>query len=430
MNGQMSGLGGIASRPPHVPEAALFDPFSAEYLADPYPALRAAREASPAFYNSDLGHWIITRYHDIRQIFRNPAQFSAVNANEPLHPVCPRAALALASGGFRAVPTLANVDPPAHTRVRRLANVAFTPKRVAAMEPFVRELVVRFCNERLRDGRADLVADLAWELPALVLFRILGVPDRDVPRIKDGSWSRILFVYGRAGEHEQVAAAEGMAAFWRYAEELVALREADPQEDFTSALVHARDPQGERLTPQQVATVVLNLLFAGHETTTALLGNAFRQLLSDRPSWEAICRDPSAIPGAAEEVLRLDSSVIAWRRRTTAPVEIGGVSVPSGASLLLMLGSANRDPDVFANPDRFDIRRPNARENLSLGAGPHLCLGAPLARLQARVVLEEVSARLPSLRLAPGPHPDFAPNVSFRGPISLPVMWDVDGSRC
>src|SRR5882724_2491020 len=401
-----------------------FDPLSDAYLADPYPFLTEAREAAPAFYCDAIDHWIVTRYHDIRHIFRTPALFSATNANSPLRPPCPMAARALEDGGFRAVPTLANVDPPAHTRVRRLANVAFTPKRVAAMEPFIRDLVVRFCAERLRDGHADLVRDLAWELPALVLFRILGVPDEDVTRVKAGSWSRILFVYGRADEAEQVRAAEGMAAFWRYAEGLVEARAQNPREDFTSALVHARDPDGSGLSLQQATTIVLNLLFAGHETTTGLLGNAFRRLLDDRPSWQAIARDPALIPNAIEEVLRLDSSVIAWRRRTTQAVEVGGTAIPDGSNLLLLIGSANRDPSVFPEPDRLDIRRANAEDHLSFGAGPHFCLGAPLARLQARIVLEEVATRLPSLRLVSDVELRFAPNVSFRGPLSLPAEWD------
>jgi cytochrome P450 len=401
-----------------------FDPLSDEYLVDPYPHLAQAREAAPAFYCSSIDHWVITRHADVRHIFRTPAQFSAVNANSPLRPPCPMAARALEDGGFRAVPTLANVDPPAHTRVRRLANVAFTPKRVAAMEPFIRDLVVRFCAERLRDGRADLVRDLAWELPALVLFRILGVPDEDVTRVKAGSWSRILFVYGRADEAEQVRAAEGMAAFWRYAEGLVEARARNPREDFTSALVNAHDPDGSGLSLQQATTIVLNLLFAGHETTTGLLGNAFRRLLDDRPSWQAIARDPALIPNAVEEVLRLDSSVIAWRRRTTQAVEVGGIAIPDGSNLLLLIGSANRDPSVFAEPDRLDIRRANAEDHLSFGAGPHFCLGAPLARLQGRIVLEEVATRLPSLRLVSDVELRFAPNVSFRGPLSLPAEWD------
>src|SRR5215470_1485627 len=205
-----------------------FDPLSAEYLADPYPCLAAAAAAAPAFYCETIDHWVVTRYHDIRQIFRTPALFSAANANSPLRPPCQMATKALEEGGFKSVPTLANVDPPAHTRVRKIANVAFTPKRVAEMEPFIRDLTVRFCEERLRHGHADMVRDFAWALPALVLFRILGVPDDEVPRVKEGSWSRILLIYGLPPESEQVRAAEGLAEFWQFAENLVRDRVEKP----------------------------------------------------------------------------------------------------------------------------------------------------------------------------------------------------------
>ncbi|MGB8987000.1 MAG: cytochrome P450, partial [Candidatus Sulfotelmatobacter sp.] len=154
-----------------------------------------------------------------------------------------------------------------------------------------------------------------------------------------------------------------------------------------------------------------------------LMGNSFRRLLQDRPSWEAICRDPELIPNAIEEVLRIESSVITWRRITKEEVEIGGVRVPAQAKLLLLLGSANRDPSVFPEPDRFYIRRANAREHLSFGFGPHACLGAPLARLQVRVVLEEVSRRLPGLQLAPNTQFEYPKNISLRGPAALPVTW-------
>ena len=401
----------------------LFDPLSEEYLFDPYPFFAAAAAAAPAFFCETIDHWIVTRYHDVRHILRTPAIFSAANANSPLRPPCPLAMNALEEGGFKAVPTLANADPPAHTRVRKIANVAFTPRRVAEMEPFIRDLTVRFCEERLRSGRADMVRDFAWALPALVLFRILGVADDDVPRVKEGSWSRILFIYGQPSDSEQVRAAEGLAAFWRFAESLVRDRMEQPRQDFVTDLVNAKDSGGKGLTVLQAATVVLNLLFAGHETTTGLLGNAFRRLLVDRDSWEAICDDPKLIPGAVEEVLRLESSVITWRRQTTQDVDIGGVRIPSEAKLLLLLGAANRDSSVFPDPDILDIRRQNAREHLSFGMGPHLCLGAPLARLQAKVVLEEVSARFPDLRLVPGTKLEFAPNITFRGPLSLPVEW-------
>ena len=402
-----------------------FDPLSADYLLDPYPFLSEAREVAPVFYCDAIQHWIVTRHADIKGIFRNPPTFSARNANSPLRAACPMAAKALEEGGWNAIPTLANVDPPEHTRVRKLANTAFAPKRVAEMEPFIRSLVVRFCEERFRGGKADLVRELAWDLPALVLFKILGVPDNDVESIKTGSWNRILFVYGRPNDDEQVRAAQGMAAFWRYAEELVASRLRKPQNDFTSALAHAVDPDGVGLTPQQTTTVILNLLFAGHETTTGLLGNAFRRLLADRQAWREIVDDPRLIPNAVEEILRLDSSVIAWRRHTTADVEVGGVQIPAHSNLLLMLGSGNRDPAVFSDPDRLDIRRPNARENLSFGVGAHLCLGAPLARMQAAIAIEVLSRRLRNLRPVTNERLRFAPNVSFRGPLELHVEWDV-----
>jgi cytochrome P450 len=174
--------------------AERFDPFHEPYLADPYPFFAEARAATPVFYSPDLEYWVVTRYHDIRQIFQTPQVFSSANTLAPLEPICPAAGHLLAEGGFRPVPTLTDNDPPGHTRVRRLANVAFTPRRVAAMEPFVRGLTARFVEERLSSGRADLVRDLAWDLPALVIFRVLGIPDEDVARVKAGAESRLLLM--------------------------------------------------------------------------------------------------------------------------------------------------------------------------------------------------------------------------------------------
>src|SRR5215468_6361782 len=404
--------------------AKRFDPFRDPYLADPYPFFAEARATTPVFYSPDLDYWVVTRYHDIEQIFRTPTVFSAANTLAPLQPICPAAGRLLAEGGFRPVPTLTNSDPPAHTRVRRLAHVAFTPRRVAAMETLVRELTGRCVEERLSSGRADLIRDVAWDLPALVIFRVLGVPDEDVARVKAGAENRLLLMWGRPSEDEQARLARGMAAFWRYAETLVASRAAHPRDDFTSALLLARDGDLPALSHQEVTQIVYELLFAGHETTTGLITNALRQLLTERHAWEEICGDPALIPNAVEEARRFDSSVIAWRRKTTEAVEIGGVPVPADANLLLLLGSANRDPAVFKDPEHFDIHRQNAEDHLSLGQGVHFCLGAPLARLEARVVLEELSARLPSLRLVPGQTPRFRPNTTFRGPLSLLVEWD------
>jgi cytochrome P450 len=379
-----------------------FDPFHDPYLADPYPFFAQAREATPVFYSPDLQYWAVTRYHDIRAIFQTPKLFSAANALDPIQPVCPHAGQVLREGGFRPIPTLPNADPPAHTRARRLANVAFTPRRVAAMESFVRELTVRFIDERWSSGQADLVRDLSWELPALVIFRVLGVPDEDVARVKARSESRLLFMFGRPTEEEQTRLAQDLAAFWRYAEELVAHRAREPQDDFTSDLILARDGDVPALSLQEVTTIISSLLFAGHETTTNLLGNAFRRLLTERHAWEEICRNPSLIPNTIEEVLRFDSSLIAWRRKTTQAVEIGGVSIPAEANLLLLLGAANRDPTVFPDPDRFDIHRQNAREAHSLAASPSTNTRREVCRVAAQ-------GQLSPTHLPPKTRSSFAP---------------------
>ena len=400
-----------------------FDPLGADYLADPYPSMNAARRFAPAFHNEQLDHGIVTRHADIKQVFRNPSVFSARNANSPLRQPCPHAAKALVDGGYGAVPTLANVDPPAHSRVRRLAAAAFTNRRVAEMEPVVRQLVHDFVRNFRSKGRADLVGDLAWSLPAQVLFRVLGLDDDNLETIKTGSWNRILFVYGYPDDDTQIEAARGLAEFWRFIEALVSARAASPRNDYISALLAAETAEDGRLTDAEVATVSLNLLFAGHETTTGLLGNGLRRLLEHQTAWHQLIEDPARIPNAIEEILRFDSSVIAWRRQTTVETDIGGVAVPRDARLLLMLGSANRDPEAFDRPDEFDIDRPNARDHLSFGHGVHLCLGAPLARLQVRIVLEELTAALPGLSLDEAEPYEFAPNISFRGPLSLPATW-------
>jgi cytochrome P450 len=410
-----------AARPEGGPE---FDPFDPAFLADPYPRFAGFRVHSPAFYSPALDYWVLARYRDVRAAFRDTVAYSAANALSPIQPPCPRALATLRDGGFRSTPTLTNTDPPVHTRARKIANAAFTPRLVAQLEGFVRDLAGRLIEERLPGGQADFVRAVSWELPALVLFAVLGVPDEDIPRVKEGSSNRLLFMFGRADEDEQVRIAEGMAAFWRYCEALATDRRERPRGDFTSELVHALDAAGQPLSQQEVSTVLFGLLLAGHETTTNLLTNGLRRFLERRATWEELCAEPSLISNAVEEVLRYDPSVLMWRRQTKAPIRIRDVDVPAGAKLLLLIGSANRDAEVFADPDVLDIRRANARDHLAFGIGNHLCLGAPLARLEARVVFEELARRRPGLHLVPDQRFSFHPNISFRGPASLLVEWD------
>jgi cytochrome P450 len=401
-----------------------FDPFAPAFLADPYPWFRRYREEHPVFYAPALDYWVISRYHDVRTALRDNATYSAANTLAPILPPCPRAVAALREGGLRSVPTLTNADPPAHTRARRISNAGFTPRLVAHLEGYIRALAARLIEERLCGGRADIVRALTWELPALVILKVLGVPDEDVPRVKAWGGNRLLFMFGRQGEDQQVQVAEGMAAFWRYTEELAVSRRERPRDDFTSELVHALDADGLPLTQQEVSTVLFGLLVAGHETTTHLLTNGLRRFLEQRSAWDELCAEPTLIPNAIEEILRYDPSNTMWRRQTKVPTRIRGIDIPAGANLLLVLAGANRDPEVFEEPDRLDIRRANARSHLTFGSGNHLCLGAPLARLEARVVLEELTQRRPSLRLVPDQPFTFHPNIAFRGPASLHVAWD------
>ena len=208
--------------------SVVFDPFGGPFLEDPYPQFAGFVESQPVFWSDELSYWVVSRYRDVRRVLRDYETFSAVNALAAVTPPCPAAGQALASGGFRSIPTLTNVDPPAHTRTRRIAQLAFSPRRVAQMEEFVRGLVRRFIDDRLHDGRAEIVSALTWELPALVIFDILGVPAEDVAAVKEGAANRLLFMFGRASEAEQVEIATGMASFWRYCEALAEDRRAHP----------------------------------------------------------------------------------------------------------------------------------------------------------------------------------------------------------
>jgi cytochrome P450 len=400
-----------------------FDPFDPAFLADPYPWFARYREQYPVFYSRQLDYWVLSRYHDVRTALRDTTIYSASNTLAPIQSPCPHAQAALREGGFRSVPTLTNADPPQHTRARRIANAAFTRERVAKMEEYVRNLVVRFVEERLQAGHADVVRALTWELPMLVIFKILGIPDEDVPRVKAWGGDRLRFMFGRAGDAEQIQVAEGMAAFWRYTEELAADRREQARDDFTSELVRAVDGAGQPLTHVEACTILFGLLLAGHETTTNLLTLGLRRFLGQRWIWEELCADPGLIPAAVEELLRFDSSVVMWRRKTKVPTRVHDVEIPADANFLLLIGAANRDPEVFEDPDRFDLRRANARDHLSFGMGNHMCLGAALARLEARVVFEELTRRLPGLRIVPDQELSFPEYIAFRGPGALQVEW-------
>jgi cytochrome P450 len=271
----------------------------------------------------------------------------------------------------------------------------------------------------LRRPEFDVVAALTFPLPAYMIFTFIGFPTEDIELLKGWCGNRALYSWGRPTPTEQVEIAGNMVRYWQYCERFADARIADPVDDFTSDLARVHNADPDELSRAEITGIVYALSFAGHETTTNLTTNALRRLLENPEQWQALCADPTLIPNAVEEALRHDTSVIAWRRITTRPVEIGGVAVPAGARLMLSLGSANRDPARFADPDTFDVHRPNARDHLAFGMGIHFCLGAPLARIEVRTVLELLTERAPDLQLVPEQELSFPPNMSFRGPRTL-----------
>jgi cytochrome P450 len=404
--------------------AARFDPFDPRYLDDPYPIFAQARAGHPVFYSPLLDYWVVTRYEDVRSVFRDHRRFSPELATRPLVPLYESTAKLARNSDFVSVPTLIDETEPSHTARRRELGKAFLARNIAPLEPRIRDLARSYIDAFAGRGHADLVADLAWEFPALVVFMLMGVPDADAARVKQFAKARTGLIWGRPTEAEQNQAVLDNDEYWKYCVQHVAHLRAEPGDDFLSHVIAWSDAHPDVIDETDVRNVMLKFLFAGHETTSGALGNAFRDLLENRDTWDALCADPSRIPHAVDELLRLHSSVIAWRRLALSDVTIGDVTIPAGAKVLLAIGSANHDEDIFACPRRLDLTRPNAARHVSFGFGSHLCLGAPLALLEMRVVLEELTSRLPHLRLVEGQSWEYDPNISFRGPRRVLVEWD------
>ncbi|MFI5808446.1 cytochrome P450 [Streptomyces sp. NPDC051561] len=398
-----------------------FDPLGDSYVADPYPIHSAVRDETPAFYAPSIDMWVVTRYDDIQKILMNPGAFSAQVGQRPVFPLSGDAQ-AIIKDGFRAYPVMSDCDPPRHTRIRRHNQKGFSARRISVLEPKVWAKATELVDA-IEPGEVDLVSALTYPLPAYMIFTFIGFPDEDMDMLKSWCGNRIAFSWGRPSPDEQRDIANNMVNYWAYCEEFVAKRAANPVDDFTSDLIRIHQQDPDALSIADITNVAYGLSFAGHETTTSFTGNAIRQLLANPEQWKALCADRSLVPQAVEEMLRFDSSIPAWRRITTQAVNVDGVDIPAEAKVLLLLGAANRDPGHFAEPETFDIQREDARAHLAFGKGIHYCIGAPLARMEARIALDLLAQRAPHMKLIDGQDFDFPANISFRGPRSLRVRW-------
>ena len=408
-----------------VTEASrLFDPFRPEYLRDPYPTLRQLRENEPVFFSPDLKCWVVSRNQTIKGILRDTNRYSALVVSDPLTPLCPHARNLIQESGFDVPPMLVNNDPPSHTRYRKFFSEPLQRPRMMSLEPFIRETVKRYVD-RMEAGErpADIVAGLTWDVPALVLFKLLGVPSDDVAKVKEWADSRVVLTWGKPSEDEQIRLSAGAIDYYNYSQALVQRKLTDPGDDYLTDLVRARDGDDSRMSLHEIGGIAFNLLFAGHETTSSAAVNMFSAVLQRRELWQRICNGEQPLQPVVEESLRFDAPIQAWRRQAKEDVQLEGITIPAGSRILMLFSSANRDPAVFEEPDDFNPARKNLPQHLSFGQGLHFCMGAPLARLEVEIMLEEVSRRFPNMSVVPGQVPQYVPNTSFRALRKLMVTW-------
>jgi cytochrome P450 len=399
-----------------------FNPLVSPHLEDPYPVYARARQSAPVFFSPIHDAWVVTRYDDVLTILRDPSRFSSSHRfRQPVNPT-PEVLAELAQLPPE-VRLLVNEDPPGHRRTRSLVGKAFSPKQVTAMAPRVHAIAHELIDRFEAAGHADLVQQYTYPLPMRVLLEFVGLPVEDADFIKQWCQDHILLAVPGISAAQQLQSARTEVAFRRYADALIAERRHHPQADLLSALIHV-ELDGERpLDDAELNSLLQQMLFAGHETTTNLLSNTLFQLLRAPDLWQALRADPSFTPNAVEEGLRHDAAIPGMFRTATQDVIVAGVAIPAGARLFLSFASANRDERLFATPEDFELRRFNADKHLSFGHGIHFCLGATLARLEAHMGIEVLLQRVPDLRLVPGQHITYLPSLLNRALQHLYVRW-------
>jgi cytochrome P450 len=395
-----------------------FNPLSPDFIRDPYPFYHRLRAAAPVFKTA-FGPYLATRYEDVATVLRDKRfgkdfeariikRYGEKVFDEPIYDSVRRWML--------------ERDPPDHTRLRGLVVKAFTARTVEDMRPRIQAIVDATLDRVVPDGRMDVIRDFAYPLPVTVICEMLGIPeeDRDQFRRNTGLGGRLLDPVPLTRAEIDIANAAHLKQA-AYFHSLFERRRREPGDDLTTLLVQAEEA-GNKLSEAELTANIMLLFGAGHETTVNLIGNGLLALHRNPEQLELLKRDPSLMPNAIEELLRYDSSVQLTGRAALEDVEIGGVTIEQGEGIMCLLGAANRDPEVFLDPDRLDVTRPNIRP-LSFGGGIHFCLGAQLARIEAEIALSSLLARLPSLELETLDDPAWRPTFVLRGLTSLPASW-------
>ena len=396
----------------------------ADYFADPYRFFAWARAEAPVLHVPEVDWWAVARFDDIMSVFRDLETFSTVNVRRPMAPLCPRAMEIYESAAIRLEPTLIDEEPQTHRRHRRIFGEGFSARRVERYEPRIRAIVSRLIEDFAGEGRADLQARLLQPTAGRMTFHLLGGADEDFDLADWPGGMRRVEILGPPTEAAQVSFMEILARLWPFGGRLAGAAIKNPGDNYLGDLVRLRREDPSLFTDNYFHNVVLLLQTAGADNQSHALANGIRAMLDARTPWERLCADPGLIPNAVEEILRFGTPLIAFPRLATRDAEIGGRRIAAGSGILLLLASGNRDETVFPDGETLDIERENAGDHLSFGYGAHFCLGAPLARLEMKIILEELTSRLPHMRLADGGVPDVFRTFTFRGLKRLPVEWD------
>ncbi len=387
----------------------VFQPADPAFLADPYPAYAALRRGAVAAYDESTGAWLVSRHRAVSALLRDRRLGRVFTAKEPTR--------LFAVWNRLNADAMLDLEPPDHTRARRLVASAFTPRRVEALRGPVTALAVALLEPAADTGRLELMSELAEPLPVAVIAELLGVPAADRPLLRP--WSRAIVGLYELGYDSDAGTRAGTAAveFDGYLRELIAARRRRPGPDLLTALVQASDA-GETLTEDEVVATAVLLLNAGHEATVNVIGNGVLALLADPAGPARLRARPELLPGAVEEMIRYDTPLSMFQRTALVDVEVGGTTVRAGERVGLLLGAANRDQTVFAAPDTFDVGRVD-NPHVGFGAGIHYCLGAPLARLEVQVAVAALLRRFG--RLEPAGPPERRLAFQFRGLTALPL---------
>jgi pimeloyl-[acyl-carrier protein] synthase len=416
-------MNGSTDFSPAVPDQLLEDH---SFYKNPYPALSRLRDEAPVYWHQASRTWLVTRYDDVDFVLRSPKLFSNYGfQNSYFENLLPELRAAAPTMELRGrSPSLLTSDPPAHTRLRRLLNIVFSPKAIEELRPRVQALVQRLLDETNDEDVIDFVVSLAHPLPAMLIADIMGVPREDHDVFKKVSGDLLDFM-NRPNPNAELTvefareADSSLACLRDYLRGIMADRRRNPRNDVISVLSQA-DFDGDRLTEEELLSNMVLFLIAGHETTTSLIANGVLLFARHPDQLRALrVRRELMIP-AIEEIMRFESPVQRQRRIVAQDMELGGASLRKGQQLEVLLGSANRDRSRWENPDQFDIQRKPVA-HIAFGKGIHFCIGAPLARLEAQVVFNDLLNRFSTFDVPAGWEPQWMANTNLRKPNSLPV---------